>query len=110
MFSYYVLGGDNTIVDKIIYDSDCPICGKEMEYITVQYADGFKCNNKCYSFLFYSNKRKFTLFEEEFVGYNEHKLLFYLDAKPLEHIETHIIELIKYWKEKDRYLMKLLDN
>lgn len=74
---------------------NCPICGKQMEHKRYTDERGVVedirwCKSNCY--------------REEFV-YGEFRTFIFGE---IIFIQAELDELIKYWKENDRYLMKLM--
>lgn len=87
---------------------ECLICGSEMKYHEVDmFCDGFKCKNNCLSVS--------EIFEgTEAVGiFNDIKDYWQIDKnlrdENKELIYKQIEERINYWKESDRYLLKILE-
>lgn len=92
-------------MSSLFYDYDikkCPICHNDMINHEFTYVPT-ECRNGCfYRFYHPSGTIIIKIFDEEFVhvsGYSLHK----------EKLHNEILDKIEYWKENDRYLLKILE-
>lgn len=94
------------MIDIYCKDMKCPICEKEL--ITDEHKFKIKCQNKCYgAILYYPDVDKFFIFEKEFdVGWTEE----FSDKDIINKQKKAIRDQIYYWKENDRYLMKIMEG
>ena len=86
------------------FEKTCPICNNNLTVDFVISTYFFKCKNKCYTkkenrviIVFYIFGKKFLINKK--MQENE------IAKKELEKVEREI----DYWKENDRYLIKLLE-
>jgi C4-type Zn-finger protein len=88
-------------INNIIYQMYCPICGKELR---VSKTKKYWCGNGCYSVnLGFYQSIDFTLFD--------HSISIYKDNETREEKQEkmqQIVDLIKYFKEDDRYLTEIV--
>lgn len=86
---------------------DCPICGSKMNcYEDLDYIE-YKCKNSCFSISnLYENCDTITIF-------NDREDYWHIDKnysfKIKELMYKHIEKKIEYWKENNRYLLKILE-
>ncbi|MDF2534332.1 MAG: hypothetical protein K0R18_489 [Bacillales bacterium] len=87
---------------------DCPICGSKLHYNI--YSDEYgrteesheKCVNGCYSEDYAYGTTKILIFGEEFYEHYD------FNKEQCFDVSNKIEDTIKYWKENDRYLTKIL--
>lgn len=90
-------------IDIYCKDGKCPICDSEMkvEYCDTFYDNDYYCRNKCYQIEIFSHDKQqhdVVLFDVE-----------YIEIENFDDKEK-VKKRIQYWKENDRYLMKLLER
>ncbi|MDF2534330.1 MAG: hypothetical protein K0R18_487 [Bacillales bacterium] len=80
----------------------CPICGSKMQ-TKESYLYRICCKNKCYEYVYWLGEPEvhtFLIFEEMVrCHYDEYK----------KETEIAVKEKINFWKENDRYLVKIMN-
>jgi hypothetical protein len=104
-------------VPGIFYKKVCPICDGKLFKTYSQRNLKWTCNSGCYEYSNYKFRRRnlqfvVKIFDETFVS-KEYKIL--KDGKGIDYNRIvqgtnykEIRDKIKYWKENERYLMRLL--
>lgn len=97
------------MIDIYCKDKKCPICQSEMsEQLGLMIAT--YCENRCYVFqnmifTFKSNIYCFYIFDKHVGDFEED------DIKEIEEVlKNEISEEVEFWKENDRYVMKILEG
>jgi len=92
----------------IRYYDNCPICGKELENNDENGVKRFQCSHKCYELMEGKIRRKLCI-----ISVFSNKTSFLQDNYSdldKQRLENEVIRNINYWKENDRYLMKILEE
>ncbi|AEO93724.1 gp466 [Bacillus phage G] len=104
------LPNDKNLQEKlhIIYcvDDVCPICGMKLKQI---YSDKKECKNKCYEVLIVRNGCKINFLVKIFKT-QEYEVYPTRALKEKIEIVNQICYQINFWKNNDRYLMRLIEG
>lgn len=82
----------------------CPICNKGLTHDYTTYKVECYCLNSCYKFYYKIGHTRHEIFDRTLI------ISFYNDDAEAQRVKDELIKLIDYWRENDRYLMKLLDK
>lgn len=101
------------MIDIYCKDGKCPICGNDIEF---QFMGWSYCKkNHCYAFIQYEDYKddininiNLAIFNHFDVFNKRFEFNSLDDSDYIEKIKNQLIEEIKYWKENDRYIAKIL--
>lgn len=99
-------------MDIYCNDGCCPICSSNMIKNTSFFSKiNMKCKNGCYRFFILKPTPKGNQIAHFFVFEIHSEFLFNSPCNPIKSFyECQIIEKINYWKENERYLLKLMES
>lgn len=83
----------------ILNSGICPICRGEMEKSKKHPYSTIFCKNHCYAFSHRGDRKVIMVFNDSWQTHEE------FDLKT----KLEIYKIIKYWKNNDRYLMKIME-
>lgn len=90
------------MLDIYCKDGCCPICNSNLIVTTDKGITLKKCNNDCYRIAYYTDGI-------DYFGINVFKKTFRsVTDVDLNHLTKKIEKKINYWRENDRYIMKIL--
>jgi len=91
----------------IRYYNDCPICDKKLEYTSSYASARYRCSNGCYAITEDSKDKKYFIIR---VFDESAQFLQPVYSRDIQKLENAVRDKIAYWKENDRYLMKMLEE
>lgn len=99
------------MIDIYCENRKCPICDKEMMSKYHRETDTLfrlDCPNRCYCYTWGNQTKLFFVFEVDFLcrDFIARNQLWEIDDIDRKRIE----KAINFWKENDRYIVKLLEN
>lgn len=89
---------------------NCPICGKELIKDTDLSYEVFSCLNRCYLIVHGREKYKYGEYTNIYIFGYAARIWEDFSDKMKRLLEDKVRKKIVYWRENDRYLMKLLED
>lgn len=83
---------------------NCPICDSTMTFFGDDADNHSRCGNKCYCKEFHYGYTKIVIFNKEFFANYTYS------SEKWEKFNKEILEEIDFWKENEKYLVKILEN
>lgn len=97
------------MIDLKCKDNKCPICESKMITNFTHRSISKYCENNCYDFMIRDHLSKNGLENSHFNVFDGFFNYGYHDDKEYKLItEEKVRELIEYWKENERYLLRIL--
>ncbi|MDF2534355.1 MAG: hypothetical protein K0R18_512 [Bacillales bacterium] len=98
------------MIDIYCKDGLCPICNSELQKIKVPMGRCSQCKNGCYEF-HVDNQQNGGYNVDRFWVFKHQRIVPLMSNKSIQNMATNqLIDNINYWKENDRYLMKIMNS
>lgn len=97
-------------IQSVFHKDNCPICGEKLMNVIGGDDDGYHCENECYSHVEsydIDNREEYEVFfifdDNVFIYTNE-------SERTKKHKLNVVRNLIKQWKENEKYMMKIMSG